>query len=96
MKKARILQERLELKILKQHQAGSRDGKLKIVLFLKKSTGKTRPSSRCSWKLEKNILPQYLEKYSENDIYNCDETGLYYWALPDRSMCFSTDKPSGG
>ncbi|XP_008178773.1 tigger transposable element-derived protein 4-like [Acyrthosiphon pisum] len=38
------------------------------------------------WKFTK--LPQILAKFSLDDIYNADETGLYYRATPDGSLCF--------
>jgi len=42
------------------------------------------------WKLTK--LPQLLANFSPEDIYNADETGLYYRATPDDSLCFKHDK----
>jgi hypothetical protein len=33
-------------------------------------------------------LPQLLEKYDAGDVYNADETGLYYRATPDGSLVF--------
>jgi hypothetical protein len=44
---------------------------------------KASANSECAdeWKLTK--LPQILAKFSFDDIYNADETGLYYPATPD-------------
>ena len=36
-----------------------------------------------------------LREYSPRDIYNADETGIYYRAVPDGTLCFSTDKLYG-
>ena len=33
--------------------------------------------------------------YEPCDIYNADETGIYYCALPDSTLSFLTDKLSG-
>ena len=30
-----------------------------------------------------DVLPGLLERYDANDIYNVDETGLFYKLLPD-------------
>ena len=42
-------------------------------------------------------IPLYclMETYEPSDIYNADETGIYYRALPDGSLTFTTDKLSG-
>ena len=40
-------------------------------------------------------LPDLLETYAPRDIYNTDETGIYFRALPDGSLTFSNDKLSG-
>ena len=42
------------------------------------------------------VWPEISAKYVAKDIYNCDETGLYFKALPEGTMCFKDDKPSGG
>ena len=41
------------------------------------------------------VLAQLLQEYSPWDIDNADETGIYFRAVPDGSLCFSTDKLSG-
>ena len=38
---------------------------------------------------------QILRKYTPNDIYIADETGLYYRATPDGSLCDAYEKLSG-
>ena len=45
------------------------------------------------WK-ETVLLPT-LSRYSPNDIYNGDETALFYKLLPHRTYCFDGDKPAG-
>ena len=46
-----------------------------------------------TWK-ETVLLPT-LARYSPNDIYNGDETALFFKSLPHRTYCFDSDKPAG-
>ena len=41
------------------------------------------------------ILPGLLEEYRPNEVYNADETVLYYRAIPDGSLCYCHEKLSG-
>ena len=41
------------------------------------------------------ILIPTLEGYSPSDIYNGDETALFYKSLPHRTYCHVDDKPAG-
>ena len=41
-----------------------------------------------------NVWPDIHSKYAASDIYNCDETGLYFRVLPEGTMCFRTNKLS--
>ena len=41
------------------------------------------------------VLPQLLNEYDPEDIYNADETGLYYRATPDGSLCYAYEQLSG-
>ena len=60
----------------------------------------------CCWKtrhgtdvsgavLWSSVLPELLEKYSPSNIYNADEMGIYYRAVPNGTLAFSTNKLSG-
>ena len=40
-------------------------------------------------------LPLVCEGYELNNIFNCDETGLYWRALPSRSMIRKGNDPAG-
>ena len=40
-------------------------------------------------------LPSITAGYAMNDIYNADETGLYFRALPNRSMVLHDDPSKG-
>ena len=44
--------------------------------------------------METVLLPT-LARYSPNEIYNGDETALFYKLLPHRTYCFDGDKPAG-
>ena len=46
-----------------------------------------------TWK--ETVLVPTLARYSPNDIYNGDETALFYKLLPHRTYCFDGDKPAG-
>ena len=41
-------------------------------------------------------LPIILEGYNECDVYNCDETGLFFKLIPDSSFVIETDDCKGG
>ena len=41
-------------------------------------------------------LPTLLQGYSPNNIYNMDETGVFYRALPERSLAVKGSSTSGG
>ena len=41
------------------------------------------------------VFPQLLREYKPNDIYNADETRLYYRATPDGSLCYAYQQLSG-
>ena len=43
-----------------------------------------------------NVLPTLLDGCSSVDLYNCDETGLYYRALPDGTYAKKSEKVHGG
>jgi hypothetical protein len=37
-----------------------------------------------------------MDGYEPKDIANCDETGLFFQALPNNTLCLKGDKCSGG
>ncbi|XP_033761525.1 tigger transposable element-derived protein 4-like [Pecten maximus] len=41
------------------------------------------------------VLPELLSKYEPRDIYNADETGIYYRALPDGTLASKAETVSG-
>lgn len=57
-------------------------------------SGSVNQSVVDEWK--NNQLQKILEKYSPQDIYNVDETGLFWKAMPTRTLAFKGEKCSGG
>ena len=47
-----------------------------------------------SW--EESILPTILSNYELRDIYNADDFGFFYKALPDKSLQLKSEKCVGG
>ena len=43
----------------------------------------------------KDVWPQLRERYSSDDIFNCDETGLYYRMWPDTTLSYKHDTSRG-
>ena len=44
----------------------------------------------------KNVLPTLLARYNPEDIYNVDETGLFYKLLPDKAYTMKNEACHGG
>lgn len=44
----------------------------------------------------KNRLPSILRGYDIEDVYNVDETGLLFKAMPDKSLAITKDQCKGG
>lgn len=51
------------------------------------------PSISQDWKIEFTSL---LIDYDARDIFNADETGLFYKCLPDRTLTFKNEKCHDG
>ena len=45
---------------------------------------------------QKDILPEVLQKFHSDDIFNADETGLYYHGIPDKGFCLKGQDLLGG
>lgn len=43
-----------------------------------------------------NVLPGLLEGFSCDDVYNADETGLFYKCMPNKTLAFKNEKCIGG
>ncbi|CAF1535025.1 unnamed protein product [Rotaria sordida] len=51
------------------------------------------PATVDEWKKRLVVM---IDKYNPNDIYNADETGLFFKALPNRSLVTAKDSCKGG
>jgi hypothetical protein len=47
-----------------------------------------------NWK--RDVLPNLLKNYRECDVFNADETGLFFKCLPDKTLTFKYEKCHGG
>ena len=52
------------------------------------------PEMTASWSV--TYLPTILSKYELKDIYNANEFGLFYQALPDKSLHYKGERCNGG
>ena len=52
------------------------------------------PADTESWR--SSVLPPLLEQFKPEDIYNLDETGLFFRLKPDRTLEFTGERCSGG
>ena len=43
-----------------------------------------------------STLPSVLNEYEARDVFNADETGLFYRCLPDKTLSFKGQQCSGG
>ena len=58
--------------------------------------GESSDMDLTSLNLWKNRLPQLLEGYQPRDVYNLDETGLFFKQLPSKTLSFKQQQCSGG
>lgn len=47
-------------------------------------------------KWQRDVLPGLLNGYQERDVFNADETGLFFKCLPDNTLTFKNQKCHGG
>lgn len=45
---------------------------------------------------QKNVLPTLISQYDKNDIFNADETGVFFKCLPNKTLAFKGQKCYGG
>lgn len=45
---------------------------------------------------QKNVLPTLISQYDKNDIFNADETGVFFKCLPNKILAFKGQKCFGG
>ena len=59
----------------------------------KKANGEKNDESVDTW--SSTVLAELLENFEPRIIYNADETGIYFRALPDSTLSFPRGKLSG-
>ena len=57
-------------------------------------SGSVTDEMKSEW--QKTSLPTILKQYAPRDIYNMDETGLFFRMTPDKTMAFKDDACHGG
>ena len=65
-------------------------------LVFKKLAGESAAVDTNTTDLWFQRLPQLLEGYEARDIYNADETGLFFNCLPDRTLALKGESCHGG
>lgn len=63
----------------------------------KKACGESaavNPDDVAEWM--RNVLPKLLVKYEAKNVFNADESGLFFRCLPDKTLTFKEDKCHGG
>ena len=65
-------------------------------ITFKKICGESASVSDVTCEKWKEELPSVLQNYAPSDIFNCDETGLFFKCLPDSTLCLRTEKCFGG
>ncbi|XP_018014468.1 tigger transposable element-derived protein 4 [Hyalella azteca] len=69
--------------------------KTRYQIKLRRAPGESSLASHLAKQWKFSTMPQLLKQYSPDDIYNADETGLYYRATPNGSLNFRTDALTG-
>jgi hypothetical protein len=75
--------------ILKQQMVGCLDGNVGMILNSGKHTAKKDSADVVGaeeWKSKE--VPELRQKCCADDIYSADETGLFFLATPDGSVCY--------
>ena len=65
-----------------------------LIVFKRKHGEKQDHDSEAAENWIASVWPKIHERYSASEIYNCDETGLYFRSLPEGTLCFKNDKLS--
>lgn len=94
--KAKFNADKLEVKDFTASNGWMEGFKKRNNLVFKKIAGECKsvdPSVCDDWQ---TMLPPMLEEYSPDDVYNADETGLFFKCLPDRTFAFKGQSCHGG
>ena len=95
-RKQSAMQKNFKLRDLKLQMDGLKDGNQDLMSF-KAIAGEEKsvtPEMTSSW--WETYLPTILSRCDLKDIYNADEFGLFYQALPTKTMELKGEKCTGG
>ena len=71
--------------------------KARNAIRYRKAHGETKDTDlEGAEKWAETVLPEFLCNYKPEDVYNCNETGLYYRVLPDGTLAARSEVISGG
>ena len=76
--KAEDLAKKLATLVLLLQRVGFHNGRHDIKLGTNGLLGRREVQTQSAEEWISSILPELLEKHRPNDVYNADETGLYY------------------
>ena len=62
------------------------------IIFKKKHGEKQAANLQAALDWKADIFPEILQSFKKEDIFNVDETGLYYRGYPVREHCFRGDE----
>ena len=95
MAKANSLAEKLNIRDFKVNRGWLYRFKIRRSLIYKTICGESAsvtPEMTSKWR--NNVLPALLERYSPEDVYNADETGLFYRCLPNKTYTLKGENAS--
>ena len=70
--------------------------KIRHGISFKQICGESASVNEVDANIWKNSLREKILKYNPVDIYNADETGLFFKCMPDKTLAFKDDKCYGG
>lgn len=96
MEKAKELSQKLNVEDFNASKGWLERWKARENIGFKRMHGEKKDADTSAaehWK--NNVLPQILLDYNPDDIYNADETGMYYRAIPDGTLSFKKETVCG-
>ncbi|XP_064479058.1 tigger transposable element-derived protein 4-like [Ornithodoros turicata] len=94
--KAETLALRMDIHDFKFSDGWLRNFKKRYDLAFKKMCGESGAVDMTIVENYSDRLQSLLQQYSPDDIFNCDETGLFYKMMPDKTLAFSGEACHGG
>lgn len=94
--KAEEFAKSLEIRNFKASNGWLENFKKRHDLAFKKVCGESASVSKEVCTEWKSQLESFLNGYDPNDVFNADETGLFFKCLPDKTLTFKNEKCHGG